>query len=120
MDIGVTQIRDWHVNGNGWSDVGYHYVIRRNGSVEQGRPVERSGAHARGHNAASIAACLVGGVDGNQHPVSNFTKAQWSSLSALVDEILQDHGPLRVIGHRDVDPGKSCPCFDVGAWHGQA
>ena len=116
MDIGVSEIRDWHVNGNGWSDVGYHYVIRRSGMVEEGRPVDKSGAHARGHNADSIGICLVGGVDADQNPIANFTRPQWAALSTLVDGLVEAYWPVEVIGHHDVDPHKECPCFDVKAW----
>lgn len=131
--IGVDEIRKWHTKpkpeGNGWSDVGYHYVITRDGVIEPGRPVERPGAHARGHNANSIGVCLVGGVDRNQKPDCNFTRLQWGSLSVLVDSLLQAYGPLKVIGHRDLSPDldgdgvidaserlKACPCFDAGEW----
>lgn len=117
MDVGVAEIRRWHVDGNGWSDVGYHYVIRRDGTVEEGRPVDRAGAHARGHNRASIGVCLVGGVDHHKDSLANFTRSQWAALSSLVDQILQAYGPLRVVGHRDLDAGKDCPCFDVAAWY---
>jgi len=72
MDIGVDVIRQWHMN-KGWSDIGYHYVIRRNGAVELGRDLDKDGdvdeeigAHAYGHNATSIGICLIGGVDDRQ------------------------------------------------------
>ena len=55
----VEQIRDWHVNGNGWRDIGYHFVIYLDGSVHKGRPIEEVGAHCRGHNANSIGICSV-------------------------------------------------------------
>ena len=62
MDIGYKEIREWHVDQNGWDDVGYHYIIRRNGKLEKGRPEEYSGAHAPSHNSRSIGICLVGGM----------------------------------------------------------
>lgn len=116
-NVTVADIRRWHTKGNGWSDVGYHYVIRRDGVVEAGRPLERPGAHAAGYNADSIGVCLVGGVDSDGQPDANFTRQQWAALAQLVDDILLTHGPLKVIGHRDVNAGKACPCFDVGAWY---
>ena len=60
MDIGVREIYDWHVNDNGWKDIGYHYVIRRNGNIEIGRPEHTPGAHVAGHNHNTIGLCLVG------------------------------------------------------------
>ena len=78
MDIDAETIRDWHVNGNGWSDIGYHYVIKRNGLVEAGRPVSISGAHAKGHNADSIGICLVGGMlEDMSKADANFSLAQY-------------------------------------------
>mgnify|MGYP003677575917 CR=1 FL=1 len=49
----VEKIRKWHVEGNGWSDIGYHFIVHLDGSVHAGRPVERSGAHVRGFNSTS-------------------------------------------------------------------
>jgi len=116
MNIGAETIRDWHVNGNGWSDIGYHYVIRRNGEVELGRPIERAGAHVRGHNADSIGVCLVGGMTKDKTaPDCNFTKAQWFALAALLAKLEADYGVKTVYGHRDFS-SKDCPCFDVRAW----
>lgn len=117
VDVGVEEIRDWHVNGNGWSDVGYHYIVRRNGMIEGGRPVEEPGAHAKGHNANSIGICLVGGVDAENRPDSNYTRAQWASLARIVRSLRASYPDARILGHRDL-PGvtKACPSFDAMAW----
>lgn len=116
-DIGVEEIRDWHVNGNGWSDVGYHYIVRRNGMIEGGRPVEEPGAHAKGHNANSIGVCLVGGVKADNTPDCNYTRAQWASLARLIRGLRASYADARILGHRDL-PGvtKACPSFDAMAW----
>lgn len=113
MDIGVTEIREWHV-ARGWIDVGYHYVIRRNGVIEKGRPERRPGAHVRGANEISLGICMVGGKDGE----NNFTTCQWASLRDLIVELKYCYPLAGVIGHRDV-PGvtKLCPAFDVMAWY---
>jgi len=124
MDIGAEEIRKWHLE-RGWSDIGYHYVIRRDGTLEHGRPEGKIGAHARGFNSRSLGVCLVGGSrrldDGTLEPDSNFTFEQYDRLHELIDDLQfkrwQDEvEPLKVIGHRDV-PGahKACPSFDVGA-----
>lgn len=116
MDIGAAEIRRWHIEGNGWKDIGYHYVIRRDGRVERGRSVELSGAHVAGHNAQTIGICLVGGRGPDKRPLSNFTHAQWNALDELVRALRLKYGDLAVKGHRDYDASKACPCFDVTAW----
>ena len=58
MDVDAATIKDWHVNGNGWRDIGYHKVIKRSGEVEDGRDIRDSGAHAAGYNHKSIGICL--------------------------------------------------------------
>ena len=116
MDVGADEIRGWHVDGNGWSDIGYHYVIRRSGDVEPGRPLERAGAHARGQNSDSIGVCLVGGVDESGAADANFTARQWRSLEALVSQLRRDFPGAAITGHREHDSGKACPSFDAVAW----
>lgn len=117
MDIGVDEIRRWHVDGNGWSDIGYHYVIRRSGELELGRPVAKMGAHAKGHNGDSIGICMVGGISENGDPDANFTAHQYHELEEL-NESLSRHFPITdTVGHRDIS-AKSCPCFDVKSFLG--
>ena len=111
MDIGVEEIRRWHVEERGWSDIGYHYVIRRDGTVETGRSEDRAGAHVRGHNQDSIGICLVGGK-----PAFNFAYVQMDALMDLVTALQETYPGASVHGHREFDPGKQCPCFDVQAW----
>lgn len=122
MDIGVDEIRKWHTDpkpkGRGWSDIGYHYVIRRDGQIETGRPLQRPGAHAYGHNAHSIGVCLVGGVDGKGQPRKNFTPSQLRALRGHIQYHYDNYSSITtVLGHRDL-PGvrKACPCFDVRTW----
>lgn len=113
MDVGVAEIRRWHVEGNGWDDIGYHYVIRRSGLVETGRDESIPGAHVAGHNTGSIGICMVGGKGG-----CNFTSAQWGALDFLVSDALERHSLTTddVYGHREFDAGKDCPTFSAGAW----
>ena len=113
MDIGADTIRRWHVEGNGCQDIGYHYVIRRDGEYETGRPVQQTGAHCRGHNAHSIGVCLVGGIDDSGTPEDNFMHAQYDSLAELLRILLGRHkGITKISGHRDYS-NKACPSFDV-------
>lgn len=118
MDIGVAEIDTWH-KAQGWKRIGYHFVIRRNGTVERGRPLAQIGAHVEGHNRRTIGICLVGGVrdHGARPPAeNNFTPAQWASLRTLVVDLLGRFPKAGVIGHHDVEPHKACPSFDVRAW----
>ena len=115
MDIGVDEIRDWHVNGNGWSDVGYHWIICRDGKLEEGRKESVIGSHAKGHNTYSIGICLVGGKGFNDKPEFNFTYAQMDTLAGLVDNIKSRFENLDVMGHNEVS-SKTCPNFDVRAF----
>lgn len=117
-DIGAAEIDRWHKE-RGWSGIGYHYVIRRNGTRENGRPLNTVGAHAAGYNTDSIGVCLAGGVrreGGRLLAENNFTAAQWATLRKTVLELLPRFPRARVIGHHDVEPAKACPSFDVAAW----
>ncbi len=118
MNIGVNEITDWHVNGNGWSDIGYHNVIRRNGSLEHGRDLTESGAHAKGYNQHSIGICLVGGVDDDNEPEDNFTEEQYITLRGYIDTMREVLPIKEVLGHRDLlGVNKACPSFDVRHWY---
>lgn len=120
MDIGADVIRKWHVDDNGWSDIGYHHVIRRNGLIEPGREHKTPGAHAKGYNEKSIGICMVGGIDMESKPHCNFTRHQWAALPNLINDLLQKFPGAQVIGHHDVNPHKSCPGFNVAAyWYGK-
>lgn len=116
MDWGMKEIDDLH-RARGWRGIGYHWVIRRDGRIEQGRNEEDVGAHARGFNEKSIGVCLIGGVtidDGETIPENNFTEDQFSSLKVLIKRIVERHPIMWIKGHRDL-PGvaKACPSFDV-------
>lgn len=110
--ITAADVRRWHVEGNGWSDIGYHYFIRRDGTVEKGRPDGRQGAHVAGHNAGTLGVCMAGGFGGD----CNYTAAQWDAAAGLVRSLIVQHPDAKVTGHRDLDSGKQCPCFDAEAW----
>jgi len=122
MDVGVTLIRDWHVNERGWSDIGYHYVIRRDGTIEKGRPERRPGAHAKGFNHNSIGVCWVGGVSQDTKTAEdNRTAEQSASLFSLLQNLQERYEGAAVLGHRDIKGvKKACPSFDVRAWYTQA
>ena len=114
MDIGAAEIERWH-RARGFFGIGYHFVIRRNGKLEEGRPIEQAGAHASGHNAHSIGICMVGGIDDNGKPQNNFTDAQWITLKSLVTSLVHKYMALKIIGHNEVS-NKACPSFSVPKW----
>jgi hypothetical protein len=115
-DIGRADIDRWH-RAKGWLMIGYHFVIRRNGEIEIGRPVDAVGAHVEGYNSISVGICLVGGVDAKGKSEDNFTNSQWETLAKLVRELKAKYPNAKVQGHRDFPKvAKDCPCFDVQDW----
>ena len=112
-DFTVQQIREWHVKGNGWRDIGYHFVIYRDGSIHTGRPIEQVGAHTTGHNAHSIGICYIGGyaADGKT-PKDTRTEAQRLALIKLVRELKASYPSATIHGHNEV-ANKACPSFIV-------
>jgi N-acetylmuramoyl-L-alanine amidase len=116
QDIGRKEIDRWH-RDRGFAEIGYHYIIRRSGEVEKGRPDEKPGAHVAGHNHNTLGICLIGGLNEAGRPAPDYTQAQWAALRKLVQELLLAHPGAEVKGHRDF-PGvnKACPSFDVAGW----
>jgi N-acetylmuramoyl-L-alanine amidase len=111
MDVDAKTIDSWHKE-RGWSGIGYHFFIKRNGQVEIGRPLEKSGAHTKGYNSTSIGVCYAGGVDKDMNPEDNRTESQVEGLILLL-KLLKNMFPKSVIyGHRDFSP-KACPSFDA-------
>ena len=111
-NFGAKDIDLWH-RAQGWDCIGYHYVVRLDGTVEEGRPVERIGAHCKGHNAYSIGVCYVGGVaaDGKT-PKDTRTAAQKAALISLIRRLKSNYPGAKVYGHRDF-ARKACPCFEA-------
>ena len=116
MDIGVKEITEWH-KLRGFTSIGYHYVIRRDGTREKGRELNEIGAHVVGYNHNSVGICMAGGMDQDmQKPENNFTDAQWSSLAITLRELHQDYPRAVIVGHRDLDSAKACPSFSVSEY----
>jgi len=140
MYFNVDAVRSWHVNpkaldggkyryvgvvynskedlpisvrnqkGNGWSDVGYHYIILLDGTIEKGREDKTTGAHVAGHNSSSIGICYIGGANGDD----TRTTAQKASLVHLISVLRRIYTEAEVLGHRDFKGvTKACPCFDA-------
>jgi len=118
MNIGRTEVDAWHRH-RGFFGVGYHYIIRRDGELETGRPEEVAGAHARGFNHNSVSIALVGGVTEDDVKVAenNFTPEQFTALAQIVKGMQHKYPAAQVLGHRDLEGvTKECPAFDVKEW----
>jgi N-acetylmuramoyl-L-alanine amidase len=110
----AADIDRWH-RARGWSGIGYHAVVLLDGTVEDGRPIERAGAHVAGHNHDSLGICYIGGVGGDgRRPEDTRTPAQRQALLGQVRAWMElyDVPVEQVYGHRELDPRKACPSFD--------
>ncbi len=110
-DVSVDTVRDWHLD-RGWSDIGYHYVIELDGTIKEGRPVERQGAHVRGLNKNSIGICYIGGLSSKMSPKDTRTKSQLESLEYLIEKLMNEYSGSTLHGHNEFS-SKACPSFDV-------
>lgn len=108
-------IHRYHTQQRGFAMIGYHYLVKTDGTVETGRPLFLQGAHCRAArmNSQSIGVCYVGGVDANGVQADTRTDEQKRALRWLITSLKMSYPNVRVIGHRDVESGKSCPCFDA-------
>lgn len=111
----VAEIRRWHLD-LGWRDIGYHWIIDRDGKVAPGRPETQEGSHVRGYNRKSLGVCLLGGHGSaaTDKFEENFTAAQKAALRQLVSDI-RKRTPIKAVrGHNEV-AAKACPGFEVAA-----
>ena len=117
----VEDIRKWHKQ-QGWSDIGYHYVIHLDGEIKPGRDVDLIGAHCAkgGHNLHSIGICYVGGLENKvgvrtykQKSKDTRTDEQKASLTSLLYDLKKLYPNAVIYGHHDFDSSKDCPCFDA-------
>ena len=123
IDISAAAIREYHIQEKGWADIGYHFVVRFDGTIEKGRDEHTMGAHVEGFNSKSLGICFSGNGD-----LSDFTDAQKKAGAKLIADLLKRHGltetfkknPMHVLGHRECNllvpgifPGpktsKTCP-----------
>ena len=114
----VAEVKRWHVEDNGWSDIGYHFLIDRDGAVATGRPIERTGAHVKGHNTGTIGVSLFGGHGSAETDAfsDHFTEAQDAALRELLADLDSTYGPgLKISGHNEY-AAKACPGFNVAKW----
>lgn len=112
----VNRIDQWH-RERGWSGIGYHYVIDRDGTVAKGRPISRDGAHVKGQNRGTIGICLLGGHSASAHDSfgMHFTGDQADALRRLLQQLRMTYGPVSITGHNQ-HSSKGCPGFYVPRW----
>lgn len=113
----VAEVRRWHMKDRGWSDIGYHFLIDRDGTVAKGRPVEQVGAHTKDNNTGTVGISLFGGWDSASTDkfLENYTLGQEEALIRLIAGLRQKYGNLTLAGHNNFAP-KACPGFNVGQW----
>lgn len=112
MDYPTQTIREWHLK-QGWSDIGYHYIVHLDGTIDIGRDVDKAGAHVQNHNLHSIGVVYVGGckTDGKT-PKDTRTPEQKEALFKLLRKLHLEYPQATIYGHRDF-AAKACPCFDA-------
>lgn len=109
----AADIRRWH-KLKGYSDIGYHYVVLLDGTLEKGRPVDQMGAHCKANkgNRNSIGICYIGGLDSDGRPKDTRNPLQKRTLYALITALKNIWPKATVYGHRDF-ANVDCPCFDA-------
>lgn len=111
--LSFEECRRDHIMHRHFRDIGYHFYITRDGTVHDGRPIEKVGAHCEGHNSHSIGICYEGGLDANGKPADTRTEAQRKALKSLVERMHRLLPKALIVGHHDLNPRKACPCFKV-------
>jgi N-acetyl-anhydromuramyl-L-alanine amidase AmpD len=116
MDTDIKDIDRWH-RERGFLKVGYHFVIKRDGTLQKGRELMEAGAHVKSYNHRSIGLCLIGGVSETNIEVweNNFQPVQFSTLYNLLVDLKEKFPDAKIMGHNEVSP-KACPSFNVQEW----
>ena len=125
QDFDADDIRRMH-KAQGWADIGYHYLVKLDGTIQAGRDVDIIGAHVSGHNANSIGVVYVGGLDNQGKAKDTRTENQKCALLNLMMDLRRLYPKAKISGHRDFSPDKNgdgtitpdeyikaCPCFDA-------
>ena len=108
----VAQIDTWHRQRGFKLGIGYHYVVRRNGQIEQGRPEWMVGAHCKNHNKYSIGVCYEGGLNCLDLPADTRTPEQKAALRTLLEDLHRRYPRAVIVGHHNLNPMKDCPCIE--------
>jgi len=118
----VAEIKLWHTRDRGWKDIGYHYLIDRDGTLAAGRPVGQVGAHVQGRNAGTIGVCLIGGHGSSEKDQfgDHFTPAQDKMLRKLLADLMREHPTITKISGHNQYAAKACPGFNAPSWYAKA
>ena len=109
----VDTIRSWHVDGRGWSDIGYHFYIDLYGEIHKGRDIAKIGAHCKGQNRNSIGICYCGGVEADgKTPKDTRLDCQKEALTAVLRTLKAMYPEAVIHSHNDF-ARKACPSFDA-------
>ena len=112
QQVTVDTIKDWHL-AKGWNDIGYHFYIDLDGTINKGRDIDKMGAHCKGHNRNSIGICYCGGVETDgKTPKDTRTQEQKDSLLHVL-KTLKAMYPEAVIYSHSEFAAKACPSFDA-------
>ena len=110
---GFHEIDTWHLQRGFKYGCGYHKIIRRDGTIEDGRPYEMIGAHCQHRNQHSIGIVYEGGLDANGNPADTRTEAQKVAMRQLLEELHEQFPKAVIAGHNVFNPMKACPCFNA-------
>lgn len=118
----TAEIRRWHVRDRGWSDIGYHYVIDRDGQVGPGRPMSKTGAHTQGKNTGTIGVCLIGGHGSAETDKfeDHFSWQQHKALGELLADLRKQFPAITKVSGHNQYASKACPGFNVPSWYAAA
>jgi N-acetyl-anhydromuramyl-L-alanine amidase AmpD len=116
----VAEVRRWHTQDRGWKDIGYHFLIDRDGTLAEGRPLDQVGAHTQGHNTGTVGISLFGGHGSaaTDQFSDHYTQVQDKALRALIDDLRATYKITKVNGH-NLYAAKACPGFNVPTWLGK-
>ena len=115
MDVDVAKVTEWHTQ-RGFDTIGYHYLIKRDGTLQVGRDEDVVGAHAVAVNGTSIGIALAGGGTPEMGWEDNFAPIQFQTLKSIIIKLKNKYNIEKIIGHYQVDDSKECPSFDVPKW----
>ena len=115
MEVDVEKVTQWH-RDRGFDTIGYHYLIKRDGTLQTGRNEDVVGAHAVAVNGTSIGIALVGGGTVDMGWENNFNSEQFDTLKSIILRLKDKYDIEKIIGHYQVEESKECPSFDVPGW----
>lgn len=116
-NVSAADVDRWH-RQRGFRSIGYHFLVRLDGYIEAGRPLDEIGAHALGHNADSIGVAYAGGLDSAGRPADTRTPAQKQALQKLLQSLRKQFPNARIVGHNTL-AAKACPCFNAEEEYGR-